>query len=186
MQLLVNRLKFAATLTAPGCARVFVGHTLTSWLLPNLVHNAELIVSELVTNAVRATGITASDPTYSDLEGLALLAVQVRVSGESLFIEVWDDDREKPGHPSADIDPDERGRGLIIVAALSKHHGVSQYKGGGKIVWAELHAGAEIATVPQFEPSPLPRGYRRVVFSEARQPSEHAVCDLAFMDRLAH
>lgn len=182
MQLLLNRLKFAATPTAPGCARAFVRHTLTSWLLPDLVPDAEVIVSELVTNSVRATGITASHPTYADLEGLALLAVQVRVSGESLFIEVWDDDRERPG--TADRDPDECGRGLTIVGALSVHYGVSHLVPGGKVVWAELDAGAGIAAVPQMEPTPLPRGYRRVVFSEARQPSEHAAADLALMERM--
>ena len=184
MQLLVNRLKFAATVTAPGCARVFVKHTLMSWLLPDLVHDAELIVSELVTNSVRATGITDPDPTYADLEDLALLGVQVRVCGESLFIEVWDDDREKPGQSLADIDLDECGRGLVIVAALSKHYGVLWYKGGGKVIWAALDAGPDIAKVPQLRPDPLPRSYRRVVFAESRQPSEHAVADLALMDQI--
>lgn len=170
--------------TAPGCARAFVNHSLGSWSLPDLVNDAVLIVSELVTNAVRATGITDPNPTYADLEELALLAVQVRVSGESLFIEVWDDDREKPGHPSADLDPDECGRGLVLVAALSKHYGVSRYNGGGKIVWAELDAGAEIASVCQHEPTPLPLGCRRVVFPEGRRPSEHAIADLALTDQM--
>ena len=192
MQLLVNRLKFAATLTAPSCARAFVDHTLRSWLLPGLLQDARVIVSELVTNAVRATGITDPDPTYADLEGLALLGVQVRVCGESLFIEVWDDDREKPGNSPLNIDLDEYGRGdldeygrgLVIVAGLSKHYGVLWYKGGGKVVWAALDAGPDIATVPQFRPDPLPRSYRRVVFAESRQPSEHAVADLALMDQI--
>jgi anti-sigma regulatory factor (Ser/Thr protein kinase) len=187
MQLLVNRLKFAATLTAPGCARVFVNHTLKSWLLADRVDDAEAIVTELVTNAVQATGITDPHPTYADLERMALLGVQVRVSGSSLFIEVWDDDRETPDSPpAADTDPDERGRGFVIVRGLSVHYGVSSSRRGGKVVWAQMDAGAEIATVPQFQPTPLPRGYRRVVFSEARQPNEHAVADLALMDRITH
>jgi anti-sigma regulatory factor (Ser/Thr protein kinase) len=185
VQLLVNRLKFAATLTAPRCARAFVRHTLTSWLLADLVDDAEAIVAELVTNAVQATGSTDPDPTYADLAELALLGVQVRVTGRSLFIEVWDDDREPPT-PDTDTDPDERGRGLPIVRALSVGSGTWTSSRGGKVVWARLDAGPEIATVPQFRPTPLPRGYRRVVFAAARQPSEHALADLALMDRITH
>lgn len=185
MQLLVNRLKCAATVTAPGCARAFVNHTLRSWLLEDLVDDAEVIVSELVTNAVEATGITDPNPTYADLERLALLAVQVRVAGETLFIEVWDNDSNKPASPPPSAKKhDEVGRGLAIVQALSKGYGAMTMKKGGKIIWAELDAGPEIAAVPQVKPTPLPRGYRRVVFSEARQPCQHAQADLALMDQI--
>ena len=185
MQLLVNRLKFAATVTAPSCARVFVEHTLRSWLLPGLVDDARVIVSEIVTNAVQATGITDPHPTYADLEDLALLGVQVRVWDRTLFIEVWDDDREKPpGAVAADADPDEHGRGLVIVGGLTSRHGFSRLPGQGKIVWAALDAGSDIAEVPQLRPAPLPRGYRRMVFAKSRQPSEHAVADLALMDQI--
>lgn len=185
MTLLVNRLKFAATVTAPRCARMFVNHALTSWLLADLVHDAELIVTELVTNAVNATGITDPDPTYADLESLALLAVQVRVTGGSLFIEVWDNDSDKAAtSPPGGKDPDEGGRGLVIVGALSRRHGVSRLLNGGKVVWAALDAGSAIAEVAQIEPQPLPKGFRRVVLSEARQPGQHAQADLALMEQI--
>jgi anti-sigma regulatory factor (Ser/Thr protein kinase) len=185
MQLLVNRLKFAATVTAPRCARMFVNHTLMSWLLADLVDDAELIVSELVTNAVNATGITDPDPTYADLAGLALLAVQVRVTRRSLFIEVWDNDSDGAAtSPPSGKEPDEGGRGLVIVGALSERHGVTRLLDGGKVVGAALDAGSDIAAVPQIEPQPLPRGFRRVVLSEARQPGQHAQADLALMDRI--
>lgn len=70
-QLLVNRLKFAATPTAPRCARVFVEHTLRAWLLPDgIVNDAKVIVSELVTNSVEATGFAHPKPTYADLQKL--------------------------------------------------------------------------------------------------------------------
>lgn len=186
MQLLANRLKFAATLTAPRCARVFVGHMLTSWLLPeDIVDDAKLIVTELVTNSVNATGITKPDPTYADLEGLALLAVQVRVSGESLFIEVWDTGKTSPC-PPPERDPDECGRGLHLAFSLGKNHGISTLADDGTIVWVELDVGPAIGVVPQFKPAPLPRGYRRVVFSEKRAPNAYARADLALMDRMTH
>ena len=123
-QLLRTHLKFAAKGSAPGCARKFVRCTLTSWLLPWLVEDAELIVSELVTNAVKATGTTDPNPTYAGLAKLALLAVQVRVTGASVFIEVWDADtdkpRDRPGEPpvfEAGVEGElaEGGRGLVVV-----------------------------------------------------------------------
>lgn len=185
MQPLVNRLYFAATVTAPGCARMFVNHTLRSWLLEDLLDNAELIVSELVTNAVQATGITDPNPTYTDLEGLALLAVQLRVAGAALFIEVWDNDSDKPATPPpADKDPDECGRGLAIVQALSKTYGATTLAKGGKIVWAELDAGPEIAAVPQLRPDPLSANCRRDVFSDLRHLPEHAVAQMALMNQI--
>ncbi len=149
-QLLVNCLKLAATATAPRCARMFVNHTLRSWLLAELVDDAELIVSELATNAAKATGTLNPHPTYADLEELAILAVRLRVTGDSLFIEVWDCDRANSADPPpTDKDPDEGGRGLRIVAALSKRYGTSTLLAGGKIVWAELDAGHGITTVCQ-------------------------------------
>ncbi len=186
VQLLVSRFKFAATLTAPRCARVFVEHTLRSWLLPDdIVNDAKLIVSELVTNSVEATGFAHSNPTYADLANLALLAVQVRVSGESLFIEVWDSGKPSP-FPWPKKAPDESGWGLKIAFGLGKNYGHCGLGDDGEIVWVELEIGPEVALIPQFKPNPLPRGYRRVVFSEKRAPNAFARADLALMDRLTY
>ncbi len=159
-QLLLTRLTLAATSTAPSCARALVRCTLTSWLLGDLVEAAELIVTELATNAVQATGTTDPCPTYADLEHLAILAVQVRVTGDSLLIEVWDADEDKAAEPPpmeagfVEGDIPERGRGLAIVRALSRRHGVRTLATGGKIVWAEMDAGPRIAAVPQIQPIP--------------------------------
>lgn len=186
VQLLVNRLKLAATLTAPRCARVFVDHTLRSWLLPDdIVDDARVIVSELVTNSVEATGFAHPNPTYADLEDLALLAVQVRVSGQSLFIEVWDTGKPSP-FPPPKKKLDESGWGLKIAFGLGKSYGHSTLGDDGQIVWVELDVGPEIAVIPQFKPTALPRGYRRVVFSEKRAPNAFARADLALMDRLTY
>ncbi len=110
-QLLRTHQKLAATVTAPSSARRFVRATLESWLLHRLVDDALVITSELVTNAVNATGITKPNPTYTDLENLSILAVQVRVTGMSLFIEVWDDDPDEPtGEPPAPLSEGESPR----------------------------------------------------------------------------
>lgn len=83
---------------------------------------ALLVASELVTNAVRATG---------------LVAVQLRVAGPSLYVEVWDN---MPGVPEVKcLEADaEGGRGLHLVEALATRWGVCHPQSGGKVVWAEL------------------------------------------------
>jgi hypothetical protein len=52
-----SRLELAALLTAPGCARAHVRAILLEWGLPDVAETAELLVSELVTNSVQASGL---------------------------------------------------------------------------------------------------------------------------------
>ncbi|MDI5966850.1 ATP-binding protein [Streptantibioticus silvisoli] len=185
MHLLVSRLKFAATATAPRCARMFVNHTLRCWLLSDLVDDAELIVSELVTNAVKATGTLEPHPAYADLDDLAILGVQVRLMDRSLFVEVWDCDSEKAVEPPpTDNATDEGGRGLTIVDALSKRYGVARPATGGKIVWAELEAVHDAATVRRMTPASPPRGMRQVPLSPTRCARQYAQADVGLANRL--
>ncbi|MBX6385807.1 MAG: hypothetical protein IRZ07_23020, partial [Microbispora sp.] len=83
---------FGSAATAPRRARAFVRCKLRGWELAHLAETAELVVSELVTNAVRATDAVASPPVASSMFPVALrmVAVRVRVERRSLFIEVWD------------------------------------------------------------------------------------------------
>jgi anti-sigma regulatory factor (Ser/Thr protein kinase) len=149
---LVNRLHLAATLTAPGLARVFVEHTLRAWTIPSgVVDDAKVIVSELVTNSVQFTGFARPNPTYADLEHVALLGVQVHVQGQALFVEVWDNGKPSK-YPPPLRDEDECGRGLHIVFSLSRDLGHTSLP-DGEITWAELDVGPDIAVVPQPDPS---------------------------------
>jgi anti-sigma regulatory factor (Ser/Thr protein kinase) len=184
-QLLVSRLKFAATATAPRCARVFVGRTLQSWLLTEVLDDAELVVSELVTNAVKATGTVSPHQPYAEGERLAIVGVQVRVSGAAVFVEVWDRDSDKPvAAPCAGgaAVTDEGGRGLAIVGTLSRRYGVVRPSTGGKVVWAELPA----ATLPRTPAPPtLPHGSRLVPTLRDAGAAQHAQADVALTQRLS-
>jgi anti-sigma regulatory factor (Ser/Thr protein kinase) len=84
---------------------------------------AELIVSELVTNAVNAD--------------CSLTGVRLSCRGESLRIAVLDDG---PGVPAvaSPTDRDEHGRGLAIIDAVAAAWGVESEPDHGKQVWAEL------------------------------------------------
>ena len=82
--------------TAAGQARRFARGQLRSWQLAapgagDLPATAELITSELVTNAVKASGF-AEMPDAAALHQLSLAAVvlRLRTAHDSLFIDVWD------------------------------------------------------------------------------------------------
>src|SRR5689334_21052066 len=85
---------FGSAATAPRRARAFVRCQLRGWELADLAETAELVVSELVTNAVRATDAVVSPPMASSMFPVALRTVALRVrvapGRPSLFIEVWD------------------------------------------------------------------------------------------------
>ncbi|MFD7877065.1 SpoIIE family protein phosphatase [Streptomyces sp. NPDC059766] len=103
-------------------ARAAVREQLHDWGLARQAANAELLVGELVTNAVR----------HSHGRPVVLRLVY----GETLLCEVDDDDHDLPSLLSAGPD-DERGRGLRVVSALAREWGTSR-RGAGKTVWFEL------------------------------------------------
>jgi len=87
-------------------ARVFTAGSLSTWGLTGLADDAQLVVSELVTNAVKASVCRAT------------VTVCLWTDGRGLLIEVQD---SSPGIPVlVDPCPDEDGgRGLAVVAGLS-------------------------------------------------------------------
>ncbi|GAB2714272.1 ATP-binding SpoIIE family protein phosphatase [Streptomyces bullii] len=105
-----------------GRARAVVREQLHEWGLDKLVASAELMVSELVTNAVRHS---RSRPVELRL-----------VRGDTLLCEVDDDDHELPTLLNAGP-ADEAGRGLRVVSGLAREWGTSRTK-AGKSVWCEL------------------------------------------------
>jgi anti-sigma regulatory factor (Ser/Thr protein kinase) len=100
---------------------------LSEWGLTALQESSELLVSELVTNAIQASRAAAGVTPVR----LWLLSDTVRV-----VILVWDASPESPVRISSSDDA-ENGRGLLLVEAVSDQWG-SYPAGdeGGKIVWA--------------------------------------------------
>jgi anti-sigma regulatory factor (Ser/Thr protein kinase) len=93
-----------------------------------LAGEAEMICSELVTNAVQATWKLPEARSV----GLRLLA-----NAERVVVEVWDC---HPGVPfqRVAVNEAESGRGLAIVAELSDRWGLRRVSPHLKAVWAEL------------------------------------------------
>jgi anti-sigma regulatory factor (Ser/Thr protein kinase) len=126
----------AAVPTAACRARTYTRSALRSWHLEPMVETAELLVSELVTNAVKATaGVTCPIRTDRD-EPDPSIYLCLSTFAEKLLIEVWDRCDEPPNRRTAS-DDDENGRGLALVQALSKAWGYETLHSGGKIVWCE-------------------------------------------------
>ncbi|MDT4926831.1 MAG: hypothetical protein QOG01_4544 [Pseudonocardiales bacterium] len=126
----VTQREFAGDATSPAAARTFAKAALTDLLdrsvPPVLCDDLELIVSELVTNAVRA-----GSPTVVVSVGTQDGRILVRVTDEA---EGWPEQREATTH-------DIGGRGLPLVSALSETWGVRKAD-TGKVVWAELNIPA--------------------------------------------
>jgi anti-sigma regulatory factor (Ser/Thr protein kinase) len=100
--------------------RAAVSRQLARWDLDDLAFTTELILSELVTNAIRYGG----DP------------IHVRVLYDrTLICEVFDSSSTSP-HLRYAAMTDEGGRGLFLVAQLSERWG-TRYTPAGKVIWAE-------------------------------------------------
>jgi anti-sigma regulatory factor (Ser/Thr protein kinase) len=120
--------------SAVPCARLHARQVLWEWGLSEVEETAELLISELVTNAVQAARAIVSD-----------LPVNVRLSAnrDRLLIQVWDSNVQPPlpqvlehGFPEVDA---EGGRGLLLVETLSERWGWYPTRNpGGKVTWCEL------------------------------------------------
>ena len=123
-------LELGALPTAVPCARLHARHLLWEWGLSGLAADTELLVSELVTNAVKAT----ADQQQA--------AIRLQLSSDNTCVraEVWDADPRPP--VLKDRTPDlqeEGGRGLFLVAALSSRWDWYRTREPpGKVVWCEL------------------------------------------------
>ncbi|WP_328887319.1 ATP-binding SpoIIE family protein phosphatase [Streptomyces sp. NBC_00316] len=107
--------------SAPGRARRLARRALSRWGLDELSDSVELLVSEVVTNAVRY----AERPVT-----LRLLRTDI------LRCEVGDDAPQLPRQRRA-RDMDEGGRGLFLVNRLARRWGATRLS-TGKVVWFEM------------------------------------------------
>ncbi|MEV5599348.1 ATP-binding protein [Streptomyces sp. NPDC052496] len=113
-----------------GLARTELSELLVKWDLSTVVDEVLLVLSELVTNAVRhgrATVEREIETRYSRVP-------------DGVRIEVRDGARE---HPVIRVPSDTGGWGLLLVGELSARWGVDERAGAGKSVWAVVTAPEE-------------------------------------------
>jgi anti-sigma regulatory factor (Ser/Thr protein kinase) len=122
-------LDLAALPTAPGYARAWTRRILGEWQLTSLSDSAELIISELSTNAVLA---------LRPLDRPVIRLTLTLVKGElSIFVRDYCPGAPQPTNAAYE---DENGRGLLLVEAMSSRSGwyASEDGAPGKVVWAAL------------------------------------------------
>jgi anti-sigma regulatory factor (Ser/Thr protein kinase) len=125
---------------APHWARSLTRSSLRAWRLsPDLIDTAELLVSELVTNSVKACNVNSRSATYPEVNIVDRISLTLRHSPGRIIVEVFDIDQCPPLLSDADTE-DESGRGLMLVEALSKEWGYFFTPTGGKVVYTILSA----------------------------------------------
>lgn len=110
---------------AAATARYTVTDGLGSEVSQRTIEDVLLVISELVTNAVRHAGADTAGET---------IEVTVRSSGEAIRIEVVD--FAPATEPRLRRDNDPGGMGLVVVSGLCPQWGTEQEE-GRKTVWAE-------------------------------------------------
>jgi anti-sigma regulatory factor (Ser/Thr protein kinase) len=116
-------LRLEPTSNAAAVARRLVDRACAEWGLPALRDPARLVVTELVSNAVRH----ARTP----------LAVSLSRGDDAVDIHVGDRSPVVP-RPRGPVEPTvEGGRGLHVVAVMSQAWGITR-TATGKVVWARL------------------------------------------------
>jgi DNA-binding NarL/FixJ family response regulator len=114
--------QLAPELQSAGVARKFVDETLRRWDCGEQLDVINLLVSEVVTNAIVHAG--------TDVE------VSVELKPDAVRIEVSDETLSMPA-PRDASDEETSGRGLALVEALASAWGV-ETRPEGKVVWFEV------------------------------------------------
>jgi len=113
---------------APGAARSLVESVLAERVAAPVLECAKLVISELVTNSVRHSGLPAG----------AGVAFRVGLAGHDLRLEVEDLGCDGVVASRASDSEAVGGFGLQVVDALSERWGSERSPEGGTRVWAEL------------------------------------------------
>ena len=114
-------LKLPRLMTAAGIARSAISNGFAQHLARDRIGDLSLVVSELVTNAV--------------IHGHGAITLKLRVDGDGVYGEVVDEGGGFVWHVRERGSDKLDGRGLLIVAALSRRWGIHD---GTTHVWFEL------------------------------------------------
>ncbi len=136
---LVSRLELASKSSSLTWARRHTRDVLKAWSIDGeVIEVAELLVSELATNAVKYSISGQPPPPYVTQERVSTFVLLLRFDGGRLFVEVYDEDRTPPQLRAVD-EESESGRGLLLVERLTTRWGYTYPTPySGKVVWCEV------------------------------------------------
>ena len=120
-------LELGALVSAVPCARLHARQVLWEWGIGHLSDSAELLVTELIANAVRAS---------RQMTRVCAVRLWLLSDSAQVLILVWDASPQPPVLMGV-TDEAEHGRGLMLVEAVSEQWGWCPCEDGdGKFVWA--------------------------------------------------
>ncbi|WP_084265007.1 ATP-binding protein [Actinomadura macra] len=125
--ILLGELNLPATLESVPRARNFSRAVTTASGIGHVRDDAEVLVSEIVTNAVQ----------HATIPG-APLRLRLLRAGSRLRVEVHDTSPAVPRARQIDL-MEETGRGWFLVAVIAERHG-TDHTPSGKSVWCEMRA----------------------------------------------
>jgi anti-sigma regulatory factor (Ser/Thr protein kinase) len=119
-------LELGALPGAVPCARLHCRQLLWEWGLSQLGEQAELLVSELMTNAVQAS---------RSMEEILPVWLWLMSDRSRVLILIWDANPQPPIRSDVSEEA-ESGRGLMLVEAISEQWDwYFAHETGGKVVW---------------------------------------------------
>jgi hypothetical protein len=140
----------AALPTTPYWVRALTREALRIWGLDPFIETTALLVNELATNAVKASGVAPVGETAPPPTRPKLIALRLSASSRALVAEIWDGDPNVP-QPRTPGPDDTSGRGLLLVARMASRwgyyhpaHDVNEQgrrlwpAPGGKVTWFEV------------------------------------------------
>ncbi len=132
-------LELGALPSAVPCARLHTRQVLWEWGLQAVTEPVELIVSELITNSVKASeGLTGSRYQGRWLPGLPPVRLWLRVDRNQVVVQVWDANHQMPMRQQPELLADH-GRGFVLVETMSAEWGACALEGSsGKVVWSRV------------------------------------------------
>ena len=107
--------------------------------MPALADTVELVVAELITNAMQASaGLTSSQFAGRWAPGLPPVRLWLASDGRHAVVQVWDANDRLPVRETVPLDA-ETGRGLLLVESLADEWGsYTPEASSGKVVWAVI------------------------------------------------
>jgi anti-sigma regulatory factor (Ser/Thr protein kinase) len=134
----VARMQLAALPDAAFWARRLIRDVLSRWQTPgDVVETAELLVSELVTNAQKFCSKAQSWFENRNRDDVELISLLLLSFPDRIVIEV-SDSNPNPPVPAEPGQDSESGYGLLLVKALSKEWGYFLRPSGGKTVYCSI------------------------------------------------
>jgi anti-sigma regulatory factor (Ser/Thr protein kinase) len=119
--------------------QAYARQVLREWGLQDLSGDIELIVSELVTNSVRASeGLTGSRYAGQWTPGVPPMRLWIWSDKTVVLIQIWDGDDRMPVRQRAGLH-EESGRGLFLVETVCEERGFCPLEEAtGKVTWAVI------------------------------------------------